>query len=266
MVKKIPLTQGKYALVDDENYTWLNQYNWCCSKSTNKKSKKVYYRAVRGTYNPITKKKNSIQMHREILAAREGEVINHINGNMLDNRKANLRILTRRQCYQNQTGKECTSKYPGVSWRENKQKWEASIFHKGKTIYLGQYTSEDEAYQIYKKMCNQLAEENTICELNLRGLELITTLKSNLKELTEIICLDLIPKYQLDTFYRNIKEISIESNKIANQLGSCVIDDHNISNLNDVNKKLYDMYKDDLNPPKFFYILEEILKLKREIK
>lgn len=86
-MKRIKLTQGKYALVDDADYVFLNQYRWHASKERHR------YYAVRGMprSNP---KRRVIRMHRVILGVPKDVEVDHINGNGLDNRRENLRSCT----------------------------------------------------------------------------------------------------------------------------------------------------------------------------
>ena len=128
MVKEIPLTQGKVALVDDEDYEWLNQYNW---QASNEKGR---FYVKKGNYLGVINGKQrstSVRMHRLIMNAPENMVVDHINGNGLDNRKENLRIVSNRQNLQNLHIKK-TSKYPGVSWQKTRNKWISLIRVNGK--------------------------------------------------------------------------------------------------------------------------------------
>jgi hypothetical protein len=83
--KLIPLTQGKFAIVDAEDYERLSKYKWHVDKGDS-----TYY-AARGIVG------KNFRMHREILNAPEGLVVDHRNHNGLDNRKKNLRLCTRSQ-------------------------------------------------------------------------------------------------------------------------------------------------------------------------
>ena len=90
-MKKIPLTQGKFALVDDEDFEYLNQWKWF-AHINRRKSKTIY--AMRHTYTPGTQKRSAIYMHRLLLRAKKGQICDHKNGNGLDNRKLNLRFCS----------------------------------------------------------------------------------------------------------------------------------------------------------------------------
>ena len=109
-ISLIPLTQGKYAIVDTEDYDWLMQWRWFAVKNG-----RTYY-AGRNTYLVQTGglKRTRIHMHRVIMQTPLGSEIDHCNHNGLDNRKCNMRICTHAENLQNQRQtKHCTSKYKG---------------------------------------------------------------------------------------------------------------------------------------------------------
>lgn len=85
-MKEIPLTQGKVALVDDEDCERLNQFKWYALKRPN-----TWY-AVRNVW--VENKRTAISMHREIMDASRGQEIDHKNGDGLYNLKVNLRFCT----------------------------------------------------------------------------------------------------------------------------------------------------------------------------
>ena len=92
-------------------------------------------------------------MHRAVIDAPEGLFVDHINHNGLDNRKRNLRIVTTQQNIWNTRGRDnnISSKYKGVSWHKNKQKWEARIRIDNKPKYLGYFDDEKEAAEAYDR-------------------------------------------------------------------------------------------------------------------
>ena len=90
-MKEIQLTQGKVALVDDDDFKLLGQWIWCACKQKN-----IYYAIATSFANkPYGQKTCSSQMmHRIIMNAPKGMDVDHINHDGLDNRKENLRICT----------------------------------------------------------------------------------------------------------------------------------------------------------------------------
>ena len=140
-MKEIILTQGQVALVDDEDYGKLNQYNWFADKSKN-----TYYAVRKETVSH--KKRKKIRMHQMLIDCPDGYVVDHIDGNGLNNQKENLRAVTIGQNQQNRHVKK-TSVYPGVSWVKSLNKWTARHQVNGKLRYLGVYSDEVLAFKAY---------------------------------------------------------------------------------------------------------------------
>lgn len=93
-------------------------------------------------------KRIQTSFHRLIMGAQKGQVVDHINGNSLDNRRCNLRFVTTRQNNLNSKNKSNSkSKFKGVGWSGNR--WQVSIRHGGKQLYLGRYKCEIEAAYAY---------------------------------------------------------------------------------------------------------------------
>ena len=138
-MKKIELTQGKYAIVDDNDYAYLSQWNWNCNKNN-----RAFY-AVR-TVNHSGK----MNMHRQLIGDVEGKVCDHINGDGLDNRRSNLRHATHSENMRNRKlNLNNTTGYKVVSWRPKPNKWESSIRVNGKYRYLGRFSTLMEASEAY---------------------------------------------------------------------------------------------------------------------
>lgn len=151
-MKKIKLTQGKFAKVDDVYFPHVNVWKW-------------YYLhgyAVRKIKNG--KKRRTIFMHRVISQVTSSFEVDHINGDRLDNRTSNLRVCTRKQNCQNRRSlKNSSSKYLGVTWNKRAKKWQAQI--KGK--YLGIFRNETDAAKAYDKIARQFYGE--YANLNFKG-------------------------------------------------------------------------------------------------
>ena len=160
--KAIPLSKGKYAIVDDEDYEELNKYKWTYHK--NGYAHRCEYLG-RKDKKPIHK---IILMHRLVMGTPKGMHTDHINGNKLDNRRCNLRICTTIQNQHNQkiTDRKGTSKYKGVSWNKGMNKWIATIVVDKKQLRLGYYISEEDAAEVYnqaaKKYFGEFAKINLL--------------------------------------------------------------------------------------------------------
>jgi hypothetical protein len=136
--KIIPLTRGKSTMVDAADFLWLDQWNWHVTDPEE------------GKYLPYAARTDSngknIKMHQEILGCKPGEEGHHRNHNTLDNRRQNLRKCTQEQ---NKKGKKLqrnnTSGFIGVYWRKDLKMWVAMIGHEGKVLYLGQFSTAEEA-------------------------------------------------------------------------------------------------------------------------
>jgi len=133
----IKLTQGEEALVDDEDFEKLNQYSWHLHRF---KKKGYKWMASRIGVND-----EEILMHREIMQCPSTHVVDHINGDNLDNRKANLRVCTNAENCRNRRGprKGNLSGYKGVSWSHGK--WHAVVMKNGKQYSFGYFNDPKEA-------------------------------------------------------------------------------------------------------------------------
>lgn len=143
MSKLIKLTQGKFAIVDDEDFEYLNQWKWHVSKKRN-----TYY-AQRNVFAAKGKQK-TILMHRLLIKPDKGFGTDHINRNGLDNRRENLRQCTRSQNAQNaKLRSDNTSGYKGVTYSKTNKGYVVFIRVKGKRKYLGCFNTATEAARIY---------------------------------------------------------------------------------------------------------------------
>lgn len=146
----IPLSKGMEAIVDSSDVPILMNSNWCLQRRCYPDG------SVRSQY-AVTQffdgKKQSVRMHNVVFGhIPHGYVVDHINGNSLDNRRSNLRLATYHQ-------NNCNSKRPrnnksgvkGVSWVERDKRWRASIGVKGKSVYLGYFVNIEDAALAYER-------------------------------------------------------------------------------------------------------------------
>jgi hypothetical protein len=133
MSKEIKLTQGKVAIVDDEDFEELDKLKWFADKQGDN------YYAVRKSLR-INGKYINQKMHRIITGDKFGVHTDHINGNTLDNRRSNLRNCTHQQNMWNKPkSKANNSGYKGVFYMKSSKMYRATITMNGKTINLGTF-------------------------------------------------------------------------------------------------------------------------------
>ncbi|HCO95043.1 MAG TPA: Fis family transcriptional regulator [Phycisphaerales bacterium] len=142
---RIPLTQGKYAIVDPDDYFRLSKHKWFVIKGCS-----TFYAA-----RSVRKRGKCyrIRMHREVIKVPDDIFVDHINQNGLDNRKANLRPATMAQNIRNRkkyAGKS-RSRYKGVLWDRYWEKWRARICLNRTQIQLGLFDDEIEAAKAYDR-------------------------------------------------------------------------------------------------------------------
>jgi hypothetical protein len=134
-MKLIPLTQGKFAQVDDEDYKLLMVHKWHYHQGY----------AYSGRH---------ILMHRLIMKLDYGNKlqVDHRDRNGLNNQKNNLRCCTCCQNNGNSVSFRGTSQYKGVSWQNNRKKWVSFIKINKKNHFIGRFNNEEDAAHAYDKV------------------------------------------------------------------------------------------------------------------
>lgn len=160
-MREIELTQNKYTTVDNEHYDWLSQYSWHIKQAKN-----------RSDYAKFTTprkdgKQKTIHMHQILLWCPQGYEIDHINGNGLDNRMENLRIVTRLQNSMNQHKKKIgKSKYKGITYDTRSNSWQARIGKNNQRFNIGTFKKEEDAAQAYDNKAKELFGEFACLNFN----------------------------------------------------------------------------------------------------
>lgn len=145
-MKEIKLTNDKFAIVDDKDHEYLNQFKWHFSNGYACR----HIKTANGNDSKIT-------MHQEIMQTPKGMETDHVNLNKLDNKRSNLRIVTKKQnSFNKQIGARNKSGYKGVSWFKRDSRWVVHIKVNGRTRNLGYFNDIKEAARRY----NQVAQEH----------------------------------------------------------------------------------------------------------
>lgn len=146
-MKKIPLSRGKVAIIDDGDFERVSQFKWTltCHKERNPPD----YYARRGIWQPKTRKSITVLMHRFILNAPPDKHVDHINGDGLDNRRSNLRLVTPAQNQQNLRTRQSKTGFRGVQYDPRKRRHYARIKANNQKIWLGFFDSAEDAARAY---------------------------------------------------------------------------------------------------------------------
>lgn len=144
MSRKIKLTQGKWAIVDDDDYVALMKNKWHASRFGGL----CIYAQRMSICGAV---RSPVRMHRQIMGAKAGTIVDHINHNGLDNRKENLRFCTPSQNMANRRGLQINSHSGtrGVTWFPVSRKWRARIGFMGRSVHLGLYANKKDAIKAY---------------------------------------------------------------------------------------------------------------------
>ena len=156
-MKTIELTQGKEAIVDDEDYERLSKFNWCAVS--------IGRNFMASRWAKVSLENGNVYMHSDIAGNINGLHLDHINGNGLDNRSENLRWALPKENIRNSRKQQNTSsQYKGVTW--DRGKWKAAICVDGKRMHLGRFSSEQDAAKAYneasKKYFGEFARGNVL--------------------------------------------------------------------------------------------------------
>lgn len=145
-MKEIKLTQGQVTQVDDDDFVRFGTYKWHAVKG---KGKRLFY-ATSLSFG---------MLHRAIMGVTDRMlVVDHRDGNSLNNQKANLRICTVKQNNQNARKHTGKSKYKGVTVAHS-NKWRAQIRHEGRCLILGYFTNEVDAAIAYNTAAKEIHKE-----------------------------------------------------------------------------------------------------------
>ena len=135
MVKEVVLSKGKVALVDDKDFEMLSKSSWCVNDG-------YAFNTQLG------------RMHRLLMEAPEGVMVDHCNGDKLDNRRKNLRLCTNSQNQANRHVSRGVSAFKGVTWQKRpngRGMWKAVLIVGGTAMYLGTFKTDLAAAGAYNE-------------------------------------------------------------------------------------------------------------------
>lgn len=176
MVQEIALTRGLIALVDDGDYERLSQFKWSASVIS---PGRAYGRTCIIDGSGKTRKLRWLYMHRAILQPPDELVVDHIDGDGVNNRRGNLRVCRSIENHANRRSISSSSGFKGVNWDEfeygkgrrypSKRPWRAKIKVRGKLIQLGRFENPQSAADAYDAAATQYFGEFAATNRELRA-------------------------------------------------------------------------------------------------
>jgi hypothetical protein len=152
--RRIPVGEGKFAIVDPSDFYWLNNFHWSFRTRC-----RCFY-AIRFFNNP-NGRLQLVQLHRDLMKAPKGLLVDHRNNDGLDNRRANLRLATPSQNNQNRrkTRSKTSSRFLGVHFVKSSRRWAAYTKYQGKKVWLGSFDNEIDAARDYDEAASRFHGE-----------------------------------------------------------------------------------------------------------
>lgn len=143
---ELKIVSPKYGefivLYDDEDHGKILKHTWGISKYGNN----FYAKTMIGEKN----KQKILYLHRFILNAKYGDIIDHKDNNTLNNKKSNIRFCSHQNNMMNRKPeKNSSSKFKGIYYNKNSNLWHSQIYKNFKKIHLGYFENEIDAALAY---------------------------------------------------------------------------------------------------------------------
>jgi hypothetical protein len=148
----VTLTRGHTAVIDTSDAAMVGMFNWYAMVTPHT----VYAQRM----DRSAPKRRAVLLHRTIIGEKDGLEVDHKDSDGLNNRRDNLREVTRTQNRMNsRIGKNNSSGFKGVYLEACSGKWRAEIVKNHKTTYLGRFTTPEGAHDAYCKASHELHGE-----------------------------------------------------------------------------------------------------------
>jgi len=163
-MKAIELTQGNFALVDDDVFDWLRHWNWSVTRVDKKRS---YARRL--MHHPTTQKQEFIYLHKIISGVSGDYSVVFRDGNPLNLQRDNMQMLNGRRQEIVWDGSRCESLFKGVTWDKYYGLWRAHL----QTLTIGYYICEFDAVEAYNQKAHEILKDRA----DINSLESVCRLK-----------------------------------------------------------------------------------------
>jgi hypothetical protein len=139
----IILPTNEHVFFDEEDAALVSKYSW----SRYQRKHTIY--AKTSVWNPNTKKRDTLYLHRVLMDASPEVFIDHKDGNGLNCRRGNLRAASRSNNAHNSKPRKGSSPYKGVHWTKCFRRWDSQITFSGTRIHVGSFKTDREAAIAY---------------------------------------------------------------------------------------------------------------------
>jgi len=148
-MKQLQLSKARFAMVDDDDFEWANQWKWYFDGQYAAREQHVGGGGERDSIK--------LYLHRELMQTPTGLVTDHIDRDKLNNVRSNLRICTFSENINNGSRRvDNHSGYRGVTWHKQREYWYARIKYQGKCTFLGSFKDKNEAAKAYDKASREI--------------------------------------------------------------------------------------------------------------